>query len=174
MKPFYTNFSTPIIHANYPCQLSMPTFHANFISLIFFSGVADDALKMMGLVFGDPMDFFYEMYGFRKGGTPGGGFTGKELRKMFNDENLGHLRQLLGESDVVDMWIEYLSSILNLHRTCVKDTLPEDLGRSDIERYKKAFKKVNEKWNLSETVKVHILCDHVGDFFANEKRTMKR
>ena len=120
------------------------------------------------------MEWFYEMYGFQRGGTPGGGFTGKEIRTMFKEENLENLRQLLGESEIVDEWIEYLGSILNLHRTCVKDKLPEDLGRSDIEHYKMAFKKVNERWKLSETVKVHILKDHVGEFFANEKETLKR
>ena len=40
-------------------------------------GAGNNALKIMEEIYGEVMPKFYEWYSFKRGGTPGGDFTGK-------------------------------------------------------------------------------------------------
>ena len=150
---------------------------------IYSKGVANDALEIMENIYGSHvMDKFYEWHGFRKGGTPGGAFTGKysffsnlsvsvclvhttpchegkELRRMFNEYHLGELRKHLGgDLTDIDNWINYLSCCLKMHTLCVRSQLPEDYSyEATIQEYKDAFEVVHQQYGVSETLKVHIL-----------------
>ena len=138
----------------------------------------------------DVMDKFYVWHGFKKGGTPGGKFTGiyfflslpyfflpnvyysfgegKELRRMLNEYHLSELKKHLG-GDIADIeiWINYLSCCLKMHTMCVRSKLPEDYSyEQTIQEYKDAFEDVHQLYGVSETLKVHILSGALSNFVA--------
>ena len=103
--------------------------------------------------------------GFKKGGSPGMVFVGKYLREIMLEPNLAQLKLLLG--DEADVAIDYLRATRELYDVCVRQHLDESYDYEDkIEAFREAFNAVHEAWGVPETVKVHIMCDHVGDYFA--------
>ena len=76
------------------------------------------------------LDFFTNNT-FRKGNTPGGAFTGKELRRMLSPDSLEQLALILDLEGAP--WISYLKSIREVYSTCVQRDLHADFS------YEKAF-----------------------------------
>ena len=92
-------------------------------------------------------------------------FVGKYLREIMLEPNLAQLKLLLG--DEADVAIDYLRATRELYDVCVRQHLDESYDYEDkIEAFREAFNAVHEAWGVPETVKVHIMCDHVGDYFA--------
>ena len=91
------------------------------------------------------LDFFTNNT-FRKGNTPGGAFTGKELRRMLSPDSLQELALILDLEGAP--WISYLKSIREVYSACVQRDLHADFS------YEKAFHdfrvNFNAVHNLSE------------------------
>ena len=109
---------------------------------------------------------FYQSNNFKKGGGPGGDFTGKVIRQMISEDNLAELERLLGEEQGA-VWIRYLSAIREIHKVLVKENL-DGSYEDKVEEFQDSFNDCNEEWGLHETLKVHILAHHVSDFLALE------
>ena len=128
-------------------------------------GIVNDLLKMLEIEWGVQMESFYTQNGFKKGGSPGMVFVGKYLREIMLEPNLAQLKLLLG--DEADVAIDYLRATRELYDVCVRQHLDESYDYEDkIEAFREAFNAVHDAWGVPETVKVHIMCDHVGDYFA--------
>ena len=112
------------------------------------------------------LQMFYESNSFKKGGGPGGDFTGKVLRQMISEESLAELERLLGEEQGA-VWIRYLAAIREIHKVLVKENL-DDSYEDKVQEFQDSFNDCNEEWGLHETLKVHILAHHVSDFLALE------
>ena len=127
----------------------------------------------MNEIYGKKMEEFYSFNNHRRGGTPGGGFTGKVLRKIISEESLVSLSDYLGE-DAME-WIDYLDVVRDLYHTCVKEELDEDyMYEKTVEDFKSKFNVLNAHHDLSETLKVHIFSEHIQEFFAREGVTLKK
>ena len=89
---------------------------------------------------------FFSSNNHRKGNTPGGAFTGKELRRMLSPDSLEELALILDVEGAP--WISYLKSISAVYSACVQKELVPDFS------YEKAFHDFrvcfNTVHNLSE------------------------
>ena len=85
---------------------------------------------------------------------------------MFMETHLDDLAQMI-QGEEGQEWKRYLSSIRELHSTMVKKELDEDYQYEDVfENFLSAFETVHEKYDVSETLKIHILNSHVLEYFA--------
>ena len=101
---------------------------AGFYLSILLSGIINNALKCMEDLYPVVMDNFFHVNNHEKGGTPGGGFTGKVrwfsvflmlsymilfcqvCSRIISKDSLEELGNLLGEDDVDGCWIRYLTA----------------------------------------------------------------
>ena len=102
------------------------------------------------------MSEFYDRYGWKKGGGPGGNdFTGKIIRALTKPDKLEDLSRLLGEDG--DIWIDYLRAIHEAHSMMVQDKLDEEYQYEDkIFEFQRCFEAVHQAHGLSETLKVKL------------------
>ena len=128
---------------------------------------------MMEIEFETIMETFYQWFNHRKGGTPGAMFTGKVIRAIIEPESLNELSNMLGEAG--DPWIKYLSAIREVHRLCVNPSLSPNFEEV-IQDFRDAFEVLHEldekECGVSETLKVHIVSDHLCEYFTEEGITM--
>ena len=145
----------------------------NIIS-VSIPGLTTDTLNVMEYeTIGDPMSRFYEDNNFRKGGTPGGSFVGKQLRAMISPENLDILSLYLTEVDNADVYIQYLASIREVYSACVQRELQESF-EDKVDNFKKAFDAIHTltSGSVSDTLKVHVLSCHCHEFVAAHGHTL--
>ena len=108
-------------------------------ALAWMDGTANDAFKAMEQIWTDTgvMQMFYQSNNFKKGGGPGGDFTGKVIRQMISEDNLAELERLLGEEQGA-VWIRYLSAIREIHKVLVKENL-DDSYEDKVEEFQDSF-----------------------------------
>ena len=116
------------------------------------------------------MEMFYESKNVKRGGGPGGGdFVGHMLRKMISADSLQELSLMLGDNG--KDWISYLECFREVYYVAAKHELDPSYP-AKIDAFKKAFNTLNEVWGLSETPKVHIVEEHLGEFLDSAKETL--
>ena len=123
---------------------------------------------MMDLFWPEEMEAFYERNKLKKGGSKGGkDMQGPQLRRFLQEACLKDLAETLGEE--AEPWIWYLETIHNCYYSMVMKTLPQDYSYEiAFNDFQLAFDNVHDLWGLPETLKVHIVSDHVLEFFAIE------
>ena len=113
-------------------------------------------MHLMEELYPDVMSEFYDRYGWKKGGGPGGNdFTGKIIRALTKPDKLEDLSRLLGEDG--DIWIDYLRAIHEAHSMMVREELDPDYEYEDkIFEFQRCFEVVHQAYGLSETLKVKL------------------
>ena len=152
---------TPILLRNPPPPLHLYlgifslylfTVHCTIISTLG-SGVGNDAVKAMEVIFPSQMEHFYQAHNLEKGGMAGGAFNGNSLNDIMKPEVLVDLEKLLGPGGAI--WIRYLNSLRELYRVLIKRELNDDFSFDDvIQEFCDSFELVNEAENgVNETLK---------------------
>ena len=123
-------------------------------SIICIEGPGNNALHAMEELYPVVMAEFYDRFGYKKGGGPGGqDFTGKILRSMTKADKLEELSRMLGEDG--DLWISFLKSIHEAHSMMVQDKLDADYQYEEkMFEFQRCFETVHQAYGLSETLKV--------------------
>ena len=145
-------YDTPILELYVPMPLHIKL------------GVTNDCLRIMETFFPEQMSQFYEDFSFHRGGGPGNDFTGKTISEMIKEEKLVLLGQSLGEDG--DIFIRYLAAIREMMAVCNQEQLTDYSYEEKAEEFRDAFEELQETYGLSETIKVHILGQHVPDYMA--------
>ena len=99
------------------------------------------------------------------------------LQLIFSEPYLAVLSNCLPQDDDSKAMVDYMRTILKLHKTAVRKELdPETMGHvQDIENFKQAFDKVHQsEYEVTESLKVHVLKDHLLQFFALTNETVAR
>ena len=154
------------------------------IICVSIAGLTTDTLNVMEFeTIGDPMSLFYDDNNFRKGGTPGGSFVGKQLREMISPENLQIMSLYLSEIDNADVYIQYLASIREVYSACVQRELVDSGDKSSgaksyfedkVDNFKAAFDAIHKltSGSVGDTLKVHVLSCHCLEFVAAHGHTL--
>ena len=119
----------------------------------------------MEVVWGDSgaMETYYERIKVRRGNSAGGQFTGGPCRQIISKKSLQELQQLLGHDGKV--FVDYLASLRELYEVLVSKEIAPDYD-ARISKFTKAFEAVHQLHSLPETLKIHILKSHVGDYLS--------
>ena len=94
---------------------------------------------------------------------------------MFRENYLDELLRILGEDDEDSIaMVEYLRSIRILYYTCVKRELDQTnfSYTTDVANFRSSFEEVHKRWQVKETLKIHILREHILEFFIDTQETM--
>ena len=88
---------------------------------------------------------------------------------MISADSLQELSLMLGDNG--KDWISYLECFREVYYVAAKHELDPSYP-AKIDAFKKAFNTLNEVWGLSETLKVHIVEEHLGEFLDSAKETL--
>ena len=127
-------------------------------------GAGNSCLRMLEATYKD-FHMFYKMWGITKGSYD---VAGKDLKILLSDDCLLEMNMILGDDEDSHMVVEYLAAILRLYKTCVqKDLGVEFSWVEDVENFKQKFQALhlNESFRLRESLKIHILKEHLSDYF---------
>ena len=66
--------------------------------------------------------------------------------------------------------VEYLRSIRVLYYTCVKKELDQTTFtyKADVAKFSSSFEEVYKRWQVPDTLKIHILREHILEFFIDK------
>jgi hypothetical protein len=137
-----------------------PQLHAGVL------GPGNDALELIGEhVDAVPFKEFKNKYHIR-GGGPGGDLNGPTLKKLMKnkDGSLDELEELVRkENKDLTLVINHLKNLNRLNGCVNLKKLDLDECEQAIFTLKTNFQEMQEIFNVSETLKMHILCDHYMD-----------
>lgn len=83
-------------------------------------------------------------------------------------------RKLLDLLEIPDGFSEFydtLKAVKELHKMCNKQLLPHDY-QEVIDKFRSAWYNLTEEWDISTTPKIHILLDHLEDYFDLTNMTL--
>ena len=124
-------------------------------------GPCNDALEKLEEEFESEMRCFYKMQCLNNSGEgPGGKFNGPSIKQAL--KNLEDLEEILPK--MASPFINYFMSISNLHKMCTEDKLNENF-RETIQNFRECFEVVHELFDISETLRIHVILDHYSDYF---------
>ena len=110
-----------------------------------------------------------------KGGGPGGFLNGPTIKAVLENRG-GRLERL---SEVVSkhgpkfkLFIEHLENLGKLNEAVNKKVLDKPLIADIIEDIGRVFKKLQDQFDLSETMKIHVIRAHYMDFFESKQETL--
>ena len=69
-------------------------------------------------------------------------------------------------------FINYFMGISNLHKMCTEDKLNENF-RETIQNFRECFEVVHELFDVSETLKIHVILNHYSDYFEMTGKIFK-
>ena len=134
-------------------------------------GSGNSCLRMLEDTYQD-FHKFYEMWGVSKVSFD---FSGRDLKVLLSDDCLQEMNLILGDNEDSHMVVDYLAAILRLYRTCVQKDLGVDMDwLQDVDNFKVKFRALhlNENFRLRESLKIHILCEHLQDYFILTGETL--
>ena len=110
-----------------------------------------------------------------KGGGPGGFLNGPTIKAVLENRG-GRLERL---SEVVSkhgpkfkLFIEHLENLGRLNEAVNRKVLDKTLIADIIEDIGRVFKKLQDQFDLSETMKIHVIRAHYMDFFESKQETL--
>lgn len=119
------------------------------------------------------MKEFYDSCGISKARKIGGSFAGPDLDRLVHDRSLTSLvwtLDLAGIDHGLEL-AEYLRSLREYHKLCVRKKLPEDWSRT-VEEFRLAFRAVHTAELVSWTPKLHVCYDHIPQYFTMTSHTL--
>ena len=93
------------------------------------------------------------------------------MQRIFRENYLAELLRILGEDDEDSIaMVEYLRSIRVLYYTCVKKELDQTTFtyKADVAKFSSSFEEVYKRWQVPDTLKIHILREHILEFFIDK------
>ena len=63
------------------------------------------------------------------------------------------------------MFVDYLRCIGKVNKICTSKFIEIDNVKSVPSKFRGIFKQLQDKFNLSQTVKIHIIMDHLENYF---------
>ena len=72
------------------------------------------------------------------------------------------------------MFVEYLRSIGKVNKICTSSNVDIDNVKSVLEEFRTKFTQLQEGFNLSQTLKIHIIMDHLEDYFKLSGQSLLR
>ena len=119
-------------------------------------------------------DEFYVRHNLRKSGEgPGGKFNGPSIKYVLREEVLKDLESTLPTFSIAEQFSNYLRSIRELHRVCTAKKLNLKEAKKAIGNFSDKFYNLYMEFELSMTLKTHIIIHHYLYFFQTTRRTMR-
>ena len=119
-------------------------------------------------------DEFYRKHNLKKSGEgPGGKFNGPSIKYILKDKVLNDLESKLPTHSIALEFTKYFKCIRELHLACTAKTLNLSETKRVIDNYTNQFYHLFMEYNLSMTLKVHIIIHHYQYFFTKSGQTMR-
>ena len=92
---------------------------------------------------------------------------GKTIKNIINSEaKLLELEQIITKNDrYIVLFIEHLRNLSRLNSVANSKTLDIDNAKKVLDQLRKTYYQLLDQYDLSETLKMHIICDHYEDYF---------
>ena len=99
---------------------------------------------------------------------------GPSIRRLLSEEYLVDLQTCLGREDanLALQVVSYMRALRELYRICVAKDLDPNWA-TYIDNYKVNFKVMFDELSLPWTLKQHIICDHLGEWFTSQNVTLR-
>ena len=98
----------------------------------------------------------------------GGNFTGVELKILIKEKNLANLAKVVPNGVEIT---QYLRSLRELHKMCVKKEFSEDY-QTYIDTFHERFKVMRDLKLASFTTKSHIILSHIGQYMLHTGQSL--
>ena len=126
-------------------------------------GVMNDVLGDLEKRFPAEMKSFCETFHILQGDMIGGAFNGPAVKAVLQEPALVALAQLLGVEG--EDHVEYLHTVRELHILFASRSLSQNYP-TIINNWKSSFRNMYENYDLSMTLKDHILYEHLEWYFT--------
>ena len=108
----------------------------------------------------------------KKGQGIGGTFNGPSIKDVLDDTMLNKLEAILPPSEVIDVAINYLRNLREVHRICLAKEIDFDY-QLILDDYERNFDYLYDNFGLNMTMKVHVIVHHFSQYFALTNKTMR-
>ena len=117
---------------------------------------------------------FYLRHNFKKSEEgPGGKFNGPSIKYILKETVLEDLESTLPNFSIDEQFTNYLRSIRELHTVCTSKKLNLQKAKMVIDDFSQHFYNLYTEFNLSLTLKCHIIIHHYLYFFEKTGKTMR-
>ena len=117
---------------------------------------------------------FYVKHNMKKSGQgPGGKFNGPSIKYLLKEKSLFDLEATLPTFSVAKDFTDYLRCIREVHKACTSKTLDLKEAKQVVKNFETKFYNLYMEYNLSMTLKCHIIIPHYLYFFEKGGKTMK-
>ena len=137
-------------------------------------GPGNDCLAQLARYFPDQMEQFYAKHHIKRGG-PGGQFNGPTIKKILMNHQgiLEELRNIVTEGgDDFKLFIDHLENLGNVHFAVNMKVLNMERVKNALETFRETFSKLQSVFDLSMTLKVHIISEHYQEHFDSTGKTL--
>ena len=139
-------------------------------------GPGNDVLTNLEKRFPQEMAAYYTQFHI-KGSGPGGSFNGPTIKAILENRQ-GRLEKL---SEIVlkygikyTLFIEHLENLARLNNAVNMRVLDKPLIAKIIENLRNVFQQLQFEFDLSMSLKIHVIVDHYMDFFEAKNETLLR
>ena len=142
---------------------------------INYLGPVNDALELLEKMYPIEMcEEFYVKHNMKKSGQgPGGKFNGPSIKYLLKEKALLDLEATLPTFSVAKDFTDYLRCIREVHKVCTSKTLDLKEAKQVVKNFETKFYNLYMEYNLSMTLKCHIIIHHYLYFFEKGGKTMK-
>ena len=136
---------------------------------IILLGPVMDVFSSLKKDFPGVMTEFYGRCGIgRRRRMIAGNFTGVELKMLIKQKSLDDLANIVPNGHLIS---QYLRSLRELHKMCVKKTFTSDY-QTYIDSYINSFKVVRDMGLVNFTTKVHIIVHHLSYYMRETGQSL--
>ena len=138
-------------------------------------GPPNDVLELLEELYPVEMkEEFYLRHNLKKSGEgPGGKFNGPSIKYVLREEVLKDLESTLPTFSIAEQFTNHLRSIRELHRVCTSKKLNLKEAKKAIGNFSDNFYNLYMEFELSMTLKTHIIIHHYLYFFQTTRKTMR-
>ena len=137
-------------------------------------GPANDVLAKLDELFPADMAAYRALFHI-KGGGPGGDLNGPTLKAILENTNgrLDRLSQIVSQYDPkYYLFINHLDNLKRLNRAVNMKILDKGLIANIIEDLGNVFQKLQDQFDMSMPLKLHIILSHYMEFFEMKNETL--
>ena len=92
---------------------------------------------------------------------------------IYSEAKLLELEQIITKNDRnMVLFIEHVRNLSKLYSVANSKTLDMDNARKILNELWKTYYKLLDQYDLSDTLKMHIICDHYEDYFELTRETL--
>ena len=137
-------------------------------------GPGNDTMRKLEEFFPQEIEQFYTRHHI-KGSGPGGQFNGPTIKKIFENHNgkLDQLHDIVSKhGEEYELFIKHLANLGALNNAVNKKTLDKELVGEILADLGRIFQELQEKFNVSMPLKMHVILHHYQDFFELSGETL--